>query len=168
MAYKIKSKRKKEKELSYNVKHSKLKKIEWINGNKMKFESPFKIFNKQTNIISTGNAYANTQTSSFIRPYSEEINPVGEKREKGYLQNWDLNNFNNLPYNVKEDVIEKGKDKSLILYEFHHYNNERKIVDGYVLTDTNYKHIKTYYTNPNYKSEGAVNEASKYISWGEK
>lgn len=171
MAYPIKTpkmKEQKSKELrDYEFYKGKLKKVEWENPNKMKFDSSFKVFNKQTDLITTGNVYSNTQTSAYIRPYNEVINPVGEKREKGFLQDWDLNNFTNLPYNVREDIKNKAKEKSVILYEFKHYNKDRKVVDGYVLTDNHYKHLKTYYTNPNFKSQDAVNEASKYISWKE-
>jgi hypothetical protein len=168
MTYKIKSKKlkeKKQKELSYSEKQNKLKKVEWENPNKMKFDSPFKTFNKQTRVISTGNAIHDTQFSFFIRPKTEmECNNA--KFDVGHLRDTDLGYFGNLPYDVRKDVEQKTETKPAILYQFKHYQNGRIIVDGYVLTDTNYKHLKTYYTNQNNKSIGAVEEAKKYISWG--
>jgi hypothetical protein len=170
MAYKIKSKKKKcmnkktNRKNSYAFLQSKLKKIEWETSNKMKFNSSFKTFDKQTRILTTGNAMHDTQFSMYIRPKNEtECNNA--KFKVGHLRDWDLNNFKNIPYYVKEDIEKRTENKPVILYEFHHYSNGRKIVDGYVATDTNYKKLKTYYTNPNMKSQSAVNEASKYISW---
>ena len=43
---------------------------EWVNGNKMKIETGHKTFDRQTNIISTGNIIANTLWGFFIRPYT--------------------------------------------------------------------------------------------------
>ena len=53
----------------------------WDNPNKMHFESDYKLFNKQTNVISRGNVIANTQYSTYIRPYSKIKNYgyVGKK-----------------------------------------------------------------------------------------
>ncbi|HUS51177.1 MAG TPA: hypothetical protein VMZ91_13500 [Candidatus Paceibacterota bacterium] len=170
MAYKIKNKpvkEKKDKKLSYNFLQTKLKKTEWENPNKMKFESPFKTFNKQTRILTTGNAMHDTQFSIYIRPKTE-VECNNAKFKVGHLRDWDLNNFSRIPYYVREDVEKRTENKPMILYEFKHYNNGQKIVDGYVLTDTNYKHIKTYYTQETNKSIGAVNEAKKYISWEKK
>ena len=41
------------------------------NGNKMIINSKFKEFNKQTNLITSGNVIANTMWGLYIRPWSE-------------------------------------------------------------------------------------------------
>ena len=135
-----------------------MKKYEWINGNKMKFESGFTTFDKQTNYISTGNVSANTQLSLYIRPRKETNNgdfKVGE------LQAYDLKLFNNLPMYIKS-YLNRIEEK-VILYEFRHRANGKKIVDGYVITDKEHNFICRWTVGKTYKSELAINEAMKYI-----
>ena len=43
-----------------------MKHATWDNPNKMHIDTGYKLFDKQTNVISYGNVYANTQTSSYI------------------------------------------------------------------------------------------------------
>ena len=146
------------------------KKIEWINGNKMKFESKHKTFNRQTNIISTGNIVANTVYGSFIRAYNNITNPFGEKRNPGFLQEFDLRPFKDLgiSYPIEKKVKEYLKKKAGILYCFFHYYLGKRIIDGYVLTDTDYNYIEFWYRNMHWRSNNAVKEALKYIANGAK
>jgi len=143
-----------------------MKKKTWDNPNKMHFESLHKAFNRQTKIITTGNVIADTQISSYIRPFNMTRNPVGEEKEPGYLQNWDLK-WLNIPEHIKEFVRENGRDKYLIVYLFYHHNNGENIKDGVVVTEGhrgNYKHLKTFYLNNTEKAISVVNEARKYIT----
>lgn len=145
------------------------KKIEWINGNKMRFESKHKTFNRQTNIISTGNIIANTEYGGFIRAHNEVINPVGEKREPGFLQDFDLRPFKEslgISYPIEKKVKEYLKEKAGILYCFFHYSRGKRIIDGYVLTDTDHNYIEFWYRNQHWRSNDAIKEALKYIANG--
>jgi hypothetical protein len=139
-----------------------LKKIEWANPNKMKFESGHKLFDRQTNYLSTGNVIANTQFSSFIRAGNCTVSPVGEHVPEGVLQDFDLNPFKGLPRFIREFIRKVGKDKSVIMYELRHWYGRTKVVDGYVVTDADYKHLKTFYINK--RARNAVDEALKYFS----
>lgn len=144
-----------------------LKKVEWLTPNKMKFESSHKTFNKQTTLITTGNALGATQLSSYIRPFNEPKNPFGKKVAKGAMQEFDLNYIKDAPARVKDAVRNYAKTKNVILYEFRHYVGDRKIVDGYVITtghEDGNKHIKTFYINQDLKAMDAVDEASKYVA----
>lgn len=154
--------------LSYSERQKLLKKKVWTNSNKMLFESAHKTFNKQTTLITTGNAIGNTQTSFFIRPYKTPKNPVGEKVSFGSMQDYDLNQFRNLPNHVRESVKKNTKTKDGILYKFFHYDGDRQVVHGYVLTDGNYNLIRKFYTNPSWKSQDVVDKVSEYVAISKK
>jgi len=140
-----------------------MKKIKWLNPNKMKFESKHKTFNKQCTCISTGNQIGDVVLSSYVRPFNEtECN--GRINEKGHLQNYDLNwILKDFAYYVKDWIRKNVIKESIIAYEFHHYDNHRKIVDGYVITDNKHKLLEVWYEG-NYKNQSAVDEAIKYIT----
>ena len=143
-----------------------MKKREWENPNKMRFESEFKTFNKQVNLITTGNAICNTQMSMFIRPY-KETKCNGFENPEGHLMRWDLQYFSNIPQNIRKILEDKNRQESYILYRFFiHKNGEIEDV-GYVVTDYNHnyvtKSIICYYGSNYQKRESAINECIKYI-----
>ena len=134
-----------------------MKKYEWINRNKMKFESGFTTFDKQTNYISKGAVISNTQYSSYIRGNEFKF--------------YDLELFHNLP-NFIRDILNQINYQT-ILYEFSHISyhedyytgkSKHKIIDGYVLTTTDGHLISKWVLGKTIKSELAVNEAIKYIT----
>jgi len=143
-----------------------MKKHTWDNPNKMHFESLHKTFNKQTQCLSTGNVWSNTQWSNYIRP-SYELECNGFTNEKGHLQNFDLESFSKMGVNsyilnrIKELVDE---NKGGILYLFKHYNNNQRILDGLVLTDRQYNHIHTWELNQDYRAVDAVYKAREYVT----
>ena len=117
-----------------------MKKIVWETPNKMHFESAYRTFNKQVDVISTGNVFAYTQLSLFIRPYKEtECN--GFTRKPGELMEFDLQSFKHLPAAVKEIVCDKEREDSIILYEFRTWKDGQKDVFAYVITDYDYNYI---------------------------
>ena len=133
-----------------------MKKYEWINRNKMKFESGFVTFDKQTNYIGKGAVISNTQYSSYIR---------GNE-----FKAYDLKLFRNLPNFIRSIVNQINYQT--ILYEFSHTSyhedyytgkSKHKIIDGYVLTTTDGHLISKWVLGKTIKSELAVNEAAKYI-----
>ena len=134
-----------------------MKKYEWIDGNKMKFESGFSTFDKQTNYIGKGAVISNTQYSNYIR---------GNE-----FRYYDLELFHNLP-NFIRDILNQINYQT-ILYEFSHTSyhedyytgkSKHKIIDGYVLTTTDGHLISKWIIGKTFKSELAVNEAIKYIT----
>lgn len=141
-----------------------MKKIKWLNPNKMKFDSLHKTFNNQCTCISTGNQIGDVVISSYVRAFNEtECN--GRINEKGHLQNFDLNEgmLANFAHYVKDWIRKYVINESVIAYEFHHYNRNNKIIDGYVITDTKHKLLKVWYEGT-YKNQDAVDEAIKYIT----
>ena len=134
-----------------------MKKYEWINRNKMKFESGFVTFDKQTNYIGKGAIVSNTQYSNYIR---------GNE-----FRYYDLKFFHNLP-NFIRNILNQINYQT-ILYEFSHTSyhedyytgkSKHKIIDGYVLTSIDGHLISKWIIGKTFKSELAVNEAIKYIT----
>jgi len=138
----------------------------WVNPNKMLFESPHKTFNKQCTLISTGNQIGNVVYSNYIRPYCE-VECNGITRPPGHLQNYDLtkNIVGVVPGHIASVVRELGKDMSLILYNFHHWRDDKRVEDGWVLTtEHDYKLLRVWYVNKHWRAKAAVDEAVKYIT----
>ena len=102
-------------------------------GMKMKINTKFKLFNRQTNCITSGNALCNTQYSNYIRPYNE-TNCNGNVFEKGHLQNYDLQYFHLEEHTALKEYV-KSFDHSVVLYEFFIYKNKQKDVRGWLVED---------------------------------
>ena len=147
-----------------------MKKRVWRkDGMKQLISSGWKLFDQQTNCITTGNAYCNTQVSSFIRPWKEtECN--GFIRPEGHLLNFDLQQFNRfyIPWNIEKVLKDKERNDSVILYMFFVTNKEDRIEPFcWVITDRNHKlityrvvrHCKQSYL----KRYDAAHEAMSYI-----
>jgi hypothetical protein len=141
-----------------------LKKIEWVNDNKMKFESQHKAFNRWVNCIGTGNMISDGQFSSYIRPESEtECN--GFTSPTGHLREFDLKPFQPfLPHNVREAVLSATKRKQMILYMFSHISRGERVIHGFILTESNYKLVRKFYINRSVKSRSVIDEAALYVS----
>lgn len=142
-----------------------MKKKQWENPNKMRFESLHKTFNKQCRCISIGNQIGDVVYSSFVRPYNE-IKCNGFTNTKGHLQEYDLNwLLEGLPSYVKDWIRDYAKTKSIIAYHFFYRNRERKIDIGYIVTTPDYKLLKKWYASfRNYKRDDALDKAIKYIT----
>lgn len=139
-------------------------------GMKQIISSGWKEFDKQTNCISTGNVYARTQYSSFIRPWKEtECN--GFTNPEGHLMNFDLKPFRNfrIPKRIMEILKNKERNESYILYMFFIVNKEKHVEPfGWVVTDYHYKYVESCVTR-NYKQSywrryNALQEAISYIT----
>lgn len=144
-----------------------LKKAEFDNPDKMKFESAHKTFNRQTNVISPGNVIATTQYSSYIRPYTEVVNPVGQQVAPGVLQTFDLRSFQDyrISHAILQEVRRLTHDVQGILYLFKHYTSDHHVMlDGLVLTTPEREHVKTWYLNSDWRAGSAVDEARRYIA----
>ena len=100
-------------------------------GNKMIINSDFKEFNKQTNLITSGNVIANTMWGLYIRPWNEtECNGLTFK--EGELFQQDLKHFN-ITRAMREYI--KSLNKQVILYEIFIYRNGKKDVIGWLIED---------------------------------
>jgi len=156
--------------VDYEEKRAKLKPIEWDNPNKMHIETGHKTFDRQTVCLSCGNCWAPTQHSSYVRAWNDTVNPVGQKVTPGHLQNYDLRYFWDIrtPKYVIDKVKEHSHDKEVIFYALFHWTNDgHRIIDGYILTDKDYKLIQAWTTGPTWKSSLVVYGAMPYLAWRE-
>lgn len=100
-------------------------------GNAMIVNSDFKEFNKQTNLITSGNVIANTIYGRYIRPYNE-TKCNGITFEKGELFDFDLKLFH-ISNNFKEYI--KSLERQVILYEIFIYRNGKRDIIGWLVED---------------------------------
>ncbi len=145
-----------------------MKKVEWIHSNKMAIDTGLKAFDARVKLISTGNVISDTQVSWYIRPYNETINPVGEKVEPGHLQDFDLNTFKAMPYEVREFIKKVGKTQQVIAYYFFWYSGGTRHDVGWVVTSghsDDHRLLKKW-PGRGYKTAMALNEIIKYITNG--
>jgi hypothetical protein len=142
-----------------------MKKARWISGNHMLFESECKTFNRQCDLITTGNVWGVVQFSQFIRP-TNEVECNGATFKPGELRDFDLKPFSLHQFpSVRKAVMEYANaGKKIILYKFRHFNGQKEIIHGFVITDANYKLLKKFITRPTYKSWSVIEEAIKYIT----
>ena len=146
-----------------------MEKITWKTPHKMEICTGHKTFDKQTNIISTGNIIANTMYGQFVRSrYRLECN--GRTNPEGHLQEFDLNGFSSFLANDSHDTnkiiktIKRLADENngVIVYViFTRYFGYYSII-GYIITDVKYKLLhRTWYS---VKGQHVINECCKYIT----
>ena len=151
-----------------------MKTKEWLNPNHMLINTGHKTFDKQCECLSTGNVYGTCQYSSFIRPRTAtECN--GFSNPEGHLRDFDLQHFRDglrsWPY-VLQCILEATETQQCILYEIRSWThdrrsfhaNKRKIIHGYILTDTNHKRIKVFITGRSWKSTQIMGVVQEYVS----
>lgn len=138
-------------------------------GMKQIINSGWKEFDKQTNLICTGNAYCNTQFSNCIRSYNQtECN--GFSNPKGDLLNFDLKPFAKyrIPRTILDIIEDKDRNEGLILYMFFTSKNGHIEPFCWAVTDYNYKlvnySIVCGYKQNYFKRYSAAKEAIKYIA----
>lgn len=99
-------------------------------GMKMIIDSGYKTFDKETNLITTGNVWANTQQSGYIRPYDEVING-GYVGKPGDFLKYDLQFFKQVHPKILAILNDRSRVKSMILYQF---SANGKVI-GHILAD---------------------------------
>ena len=142
-----------------------MKKAEWINHNRMKIETGHKTYDRQANCIGLGNRIANTQLSFHIRPYSKtECN--GTQFPLGHLRNYDFNWWVRppLPEFIREYVKSVTETVGVYFYQFHHWQNGKRIIHGYIVTREDDRLLKKFVTGPTYKSTLVIDEMAEYVS----
>lgn len=130
------------------------------NGNKMIINSDFKEFNKQTNLITSGNVIANTMWGLYIRPYNEtECNGLTFK--EGELFESDLKHFN-ITRAMREYI--KSLNRQVVLYEIFIHRNGRKDIVGWLIEDNGrIIDITVAYSRGDYRKRFSALETVKNI-----
>lgn len=109
---------------------------------------PHVMFNKRANHITTGNAYTNVQSSTYIRP-RKETQCNGFTFQPKHLQQADLKIFQ---YTYREmdavrHYVEKTaffEENTAIAYRFFHTDGQRHVVHGVIITDANYRLVRRF------------------------
>ena len=148
-----------------------MKECKWSkNGSKMLIDSGWKEFDKQTNVIATGNVYATTQYSSFIRPWKEtECN--GFTNPEGHLMDYDLKSFRKyaMPEDIEKYLTDHNRQESVILYMFF-VRDKGGRVEPFSFVVTDYHHRLIMYRVRSYRGQrymkrlNATKEAIRYIT----
>lgn len=139
-------------------------------GTKQIINSGWKLFDRQTNLITSGNCYCSTQYSGYIRPWREkECN--GRVNPEGHLMKFDMDPFDRhaIPQRIREILVDKERKDSVILYMFFVTNKEKHIQPfGWVVTSREKKLIaKQIVRRPgqqHLKRIKALDEAIQYIA----
>lgn len=143
-----------------------MKKIEWRDGNHMKIETGHKTFDRQADLVTTGNVVGHVQYSGYVRAATElECNRM--KFEKGHLRAFDLQwwiKTLQIPTHVLEYVMEATEEKSVILYEFHHHKQPHgRVTHGYAVTTPDHYLLARFVTGRGKKSLGVMQTVLPYI-----
>jgi hypothetical protein len=149
-----------------------MRKVEWLNPNKMKATSGCKTWNKAVACLTTGNVMDPGYISNYIRSFKLQRNPIGNPVEPGRLQTYDLDLFSRYFAQtgswVRGEIIialAGTKDGSGILYCLRHVNSNGKVtIHGFILTDTDHNFIKNWVTGRTHKSQSVIEFARPYLS----
>ena len=97
-------------------------------GTRQIINSGWKEFDRQTNLITTGNALCNTQVSSFIRPWMQKERN-GYVNPEGHLLKFDLKQFEDfhIPADIMSVINDVNRRESVILYMFFTTGKNDKI-----------------------------------------
>lgn len=129
-------------------------------------DTPHKMFNRQADYIGTGNVFSNIQTSSFVHAHNVTAINGLDVFVPGYLRSFDLRLFGEMPKRFWEAVLRETQDKSVILYQFHHYLDRRRMVHGYLITDPKTHDMLDFaVTGTNWKSAHVFKWCAQYVSF---
>ncbi len=139
-------------------------------GTKQLINSGWKLFDKQTNAICTGNCFLNTQISSYIRPW-KETTVNGYKFPEGHCMEFDLKQFGRfrIPEHILELIRDRQREDSVILYMFFTTDRMGRIEPfGWAVTSKDYELLAAHtvwYPNKHLgRRAAALNEAIAYIT----
>jgi hypothetical protein len=141
-----------------------LKEKTWDNPDKMHIETGHKTFDRQTICISAGASISPTHFAMRVRSKNDLMNPMNDICEVGYLQNYDCNVSHRNSHIAAKDYAKELADKhdGVLLHQFFHWNGQKKIVNGYVITKDKVALLKLY-VGERAKTEAIINEVTKYI-----
>jgi hypothetical protein len=122
-------------------------------------------FDSQCSYLTSGNHWGNCQFSTFVRPVFEtECNghtvPVGE------LFDFDMKTFTEIPAHVRAAI--RAMNCTVVVSEIRHHigshRHGRKIVHGYIVTDTAERLIRVFQTTDGPISERILSTVLPYVA----
>jgi hypothetical protein len=143
--------------------------VEYQNPNKIKVTTGHKTFDRFCNYLGTGNVVSDGQWGSFIRPETEtECN--GMVWKPGELRDFDLKPYREslrMPAHIDRRVLAATETEDAILSAIFHYNGDKRIVHGYILTKNssgNHKLLWAISTGRSYRSQHVLDWCAQRIS----
>lgn len=125
------------------------------------FDSDWKTFNKQSNLIATGCVWSNTQHSNYIRPWREN-GDAGIEFDLEYFSSYKI------PKQIEDYIRNKMRNRSIILYMFFTTRENRHEPFLWVVTDTDhrliYRQTVTGYRRQWWKRQNAADKILPYIT----
>jgi len=143
-----------------------MKKKVWVTPDRMLMQTGHATFDRQTNVISTGNIIANTQNAFYVRG-ELCVKCWGPKAyQPGELRDFDLGNWPKMPLSVRRAIVRMttGRQDSIWASEFFHYNSHRCIIHGYIVTTSDHQLLDTFVTGPTYKSAAVIKGVLPYVA----
>jgi hypothetical protein len=106
----------------------------WRNPNKQELVTGHKTFDQQLTAVSSGQVLSSVQTSFCIRPRNETEGPMGLTYQPGHLQQFDLQHFPRMPYEIRRYVEQATATDALLVHEFFTTRAARgETIIGYIL-----------------------------------
>ena len=134
-------------------------------SDRMVIDTGCSAFDSQCSHLTSGNHWGNCQFSTFVRPvYETECNgrtlPVGE------LFEFDMKAFTTMPPYVVTAIC--AMNRTVVVSEIRHHirthGQERKIVHGYIVTDTAERLIRLFQTTNGPVSERILSTVLPYVA----
>jgi hypothetical protein len=132
---------------------------------RMVIDTGCSVFDTQCSHLTSGNHWGSCQFSTFVRPVSEtECNgrtfPIGE------LFDFDMNAFTTMPAHVRAAI--RAISRTVVVSEIRHHIGShrlrRKIVHGYIVTDTAERLIRVFQTTDGPISERILSTVLPYVA----
>ena len=132
---------------------------------RMVIDTGCSVFDTQCSHLTSGNHWGSCQFSTFVRPVSEtECNgrtfPIGE------LFAFDMKAFTEMPAHVRAAII--AINRTVVVSEIRHHIGShrlrRKIVHGYIVTDTAERLIRVFQTTDGPISERILSTVLPYVA----
>lgn len=134
-------------------------------SDRMVIDTGCSVFDRQCSYLTSGNHWGSCQFSTFVRPVSEtECNgrmlPIGE------LFEFDMRAFTEMPTHVRAAI--RAMNCTVVVSEIRHrirsHGQERKIVHGYIVTDTAERLIRVFQTSDSSVSERILASVLPYVA----
>ena len=132
---------------------------------RMVIDTGCSVFDTQCSHLTSGNHWGSCQFSTFVPPVPEtECNgrtfPIGE------LFDFDMNAFTTMPAHVRAAIRAIGR--TVVVSEIRHHIGShrlrRKIVHGYIVTDTAERLIRVFQTTDGPISERILSTVLPYVA----
>ena len=142
-------------------------KLKWKTPTKPEISTGHKAFDRFCNYLGTANVLSDGQFGACIRPRTgTECN--GRSWPPGELRDFDLKPFRTkMPPSLEKRVLEATETQGANLSMIFHYNKDRMIVHGFILStgaSEGHRLILSKCTGPTRKSQDVIDWVAKRIS----